>query len=82
MQNNFETVEANFQHLRLKLAIRKAMLRRAEREEYRVVLRRAFPWASTAVFDKVIADCVAEGTITEKKGGYGGVIYAWHEEGQ
>jgi hypothetical protein len=70
----------DFNHLRLKLAIRKAMITLRDRECSRALLFQRFRWASRDLFEAVVAECLREGTLTQKTGSRGAEILAWHEE--
>jgi len=71
----------DFTGLRLRLAIRKLMLTRADRSEYaNRVLKFKFSWATREQVQKAIDELLREGLLTEKKGNYGAAILVWHEE--
>jgi hypothetical protein len=70
----------NYSHLRLKLAIRKAMLTLRDRQSGRKSLLQRFPWADQGLFDAVVEECLREGTLTQKPGQRGAEILMWHEE--
>ena len=78
------TLETNYNHLRLKVAIRKAMLSARDHEYPRRSLLLRFRWASQELFDETVSDLIREGTITEKTSSRHKVpVLVWNEqEGQ
>jgi hypothetical protein len=74
------TLENNYNHLRLKFAIRKAMLSTPDHEYGRASLFCRFKWASRELFDAVVAECLVEGTLTEGESSRKKVpVLVWHE---
>jgi hypothetical protein len=69
----------NYQHLHLKLAIRKAMLKQRNFSMGRGSLLNRFPTMSLENFDAVIAECKSEGLIVESVGVRETVLYTWCE---
>jgi hypothetical protein len=69
-----------FQYIRLKLALRKRLLLRRDFTERRSFLFDQFYWVSKEIFDRVVADCLQEGTMTERIGRKGASLLTWHEE--
>ena len=75
------TLQNNYNHLRLKLAIRKAMLSTPDHEYGRRSLFCRFKWASRELFDTVVAECIAEGTLAEGESSRNKVpVLTWHED--
>jgi len=66
-------------NLRLRLAIRKAMLTFAERRIYKNMLLTRFAWATKEQCAQVIDEYVREGLFTEENGKQGSVILIWNE---
>jgi hypothetical protein len=69
----------NYEHMHLKLAIRKAMLRQRRFSIGRGSLLNRFPAVSIEDFDAVVAECKREGLIVESVGHRCTVIYTWCE---
>jgi hypothetical protein len=70
----------NFLNLRLRLAIRKAMLTTADHRYYRSLLHYRYPWAKREQVETVVDEYLCEGLLTEEKGSGGASILVWHEE--
>jgi hypothetical protein len=71
---------SNLNDMRLRLAIRKAALTRADRRLYHSALKHRFPWATLKEIDTAVGELLHEGLLTKEKGGSGAVVYLWHEE--
>jgi hypothetical protein len=73
--------DVNFDALRLRLAVRKAMLALGERRIYREVLvKYRIPWASRAQVEAVVDEYLRAGVFTEEKSPRGKTILVWHDE--
>jgi len=69
-----------FNNLRLRLAIRKAMLTLGKPESRKSELLNRFSWESDELKTTVVAELIAEGLLTEKQGTKGASILVWHDE--
>lgn len=70
----------HYDHMHMRLRIRKALLRSRDNSLSRALLFSRFHNTHISLIDEVVAQLVADGLLTSTKGARGGVIYTWKEE--
>ena len=74
--NKLQTDQAQFERLKLKLAINKYLFKWGK--DYAVQVHNKNPWASDELFNSVVEEMAAEKMLLKETGRNGGLILVYH----